>query len=409
MFEFIEDRANAAIPMISDAQSIDKATKLGDQFAKSAEAIDHDGAFPHVEFAQLHSSGLLVAPLATHLGGLCLGLIGRREGPTLPGTTFALLRVLEEVGRGNLAVGRLFEGHVNALLLIQQFGSPELQKSWAADARSGRIFGVWNTQEADGVRFGEVEPDGRVELFGSKTFASGAGFIARPIVTGARPDGLWQMAVVPMDELKPWIDDTWWRPIGMKASASHRVDFGGNRIIANECLLGQPGNYFQEPWFSGGAIRFAAVQLGGARALLDATVQTLRQFQRTEDPYQRARVGTMAIAVESGRQWLRSAAEVADRAGEGSDHALVSATITHSQMTRTAIESICQDVLRLAEQSVGSRGLIRPHPIERVGRDLTLYLRQPGPDSALAQVGQAWLEGNPAQANLDVEGLERLP
>jgi len=37
--------------------------------------------------------------------------------------------------------------------------------------------------------------------------------------------------------------------------------------------------------------------------------------------------------------------------------------------------------------------LLHPHPIERIGRDLTLYLRQPGPDAALAQVGEAWLDG----------------
>ena len=33
------------------------------------------------------------------------------------------------------------------------------------------------------------------------------------------------------------------------------------------------------------------------------------------------------------------------------------------------------------------RGLLQPHPIERIGRDLTLYLRQPAPDAALANAG----------------------
>ena len=385
------------------------AIALADRFTESADAIDHDGAFPVDEFNQLHRSGLSTSSLAVHLGGVGLGLVGDRGCRSCPGAMFTLLRVLEEIGRGNLAVGRLFEGHVNALLLIQQFAPSELQEGWAADARSGRIFGVWNTQGDDGVRFGEVASDGQVRLSGSKTFASGAGYVARPVVTGARPDGLWQMAVVPIDQLDVKIDDNWWRPLGMKASASHCVDFGGTQIVADRCFLGGPGEYFQEPWFSGGVIRFAAVQLGGARALLDATVASLRQFGRSDDPYQRSRVGQMAIAVESGRQWLRAAAEVAEKAFDPSDHALVRATITHSQMTRTAIESICQDVLRLAEQSVGSRGLIRPHPIERVGRDLTLYLRQPGPDSALAQVGQAWLEGHPAASNLDPDGLDFLP
>jgi hypothetical protein len=38
------------------------------------------------------------------------------------------------------------------------------------------------------------------------------------------------------------------------------------------------------------------------------------------------------------------------------------------------------------------RGLLRPHPVERLGRDLRLYLRQPAPDAALATAGAYVLE-----------------
>ncbi len=377
-------------PEVAPATLVERAVGLGDRFAAKAVLIDRDGAFPEEEFAQLHRSGLLAAPLEMWPSP------GSGGTAATPGPTSSLLRILEEIGRGNLAVGRLYEGHVNALLLIQQFGRPDQQAAWAADVRRGKVFGVWNTQAADGVHFGAVDATGLIELRGSKTFASGAGHVERPIITGAMPDGLWQMAVVPLDEGDAAIDRSWWQPLGMRASASYRIDLGGVRI-ARRCLLGDPGEYFREPWFSGGAIRFAAVQLGGIRALRDATVVALREFGRTDDPYQRARVGTMAIAVESGRQWLRAAGEVADRVGDDPSREVVAATITHAQMTRTAIEAIGQDVLRLAEQCVGARGLLRPHPIERIGRDLTMYLRQPGPDAALAQVGQAWLEAGPGQ------------
>jgi len=370
---------------------IEAAVILGDRFAATASETDQDGAFPGDDFVDLFRSGLLCAPLADRWGGVSLGL--NQGSATRRGTTHALLRVLEEVGRGNLAVGRLYEGHVNALLLIQQFGRDEQVEAWADDVRNGKIFGVWNTQGTDGVRFGDPDQAGLVQVDGVKTFASGAGHLARPIVTGNRTDGHWQMAVVAVDQLAVRVDTSWWRPLGMRASASHRVDFAGVRIAQDLAWLGTTGDYYREPWFSGGAIRFAAVQLGGARALLEATVDSLRQFGRCDDPYQKARVGLMAIAVESGRQWLRAAGDVADRVVDEHDRDAVGAAITHAQMTRTAIESICQDVLRLAEQSVGARGLLHPHPIERIGRDLTLYLRQPGPDAALAQVGEAWLDG----------------
>ena len=32
--------------------------------------------------------------------------------------------------------------------------------------------------------------------------------------------------------------------------------------------------------------------------------------------------------------------------------------------------------------------LLRPHPFERIHRDLTLYLRQPAPDATLVDIGK---------------------
>ena len=58
-----------------------------------------------------------------------------------------LLRVLAAIGRGNLSVGRIYEGHVNALLLIRRFGTPSQQKYFETAATGGALFGVWNTDQ----------------------------------------------------------------------------------------------------------------------------------------------------------------------------------------------------------------------------------------------------------------------
>lgn len=57
-------------------------------------------------------------------------------------------------------------------------------------------------------------------------------------------------------------------------------------------------------------------------------------------------------------------------------------------MARLAIERICLDVMEIAERSAGTRALLAPNPIERIVRNLALYLHQPAPDAALANVGQ---------------------
>ncbi|RFP65674.1 acyl-CoA dehydrogenase [Hymenobacter lapidiphilus] len=360
--------APAATPALAAAEAAALAPRL---FAQAAHS-DVEGGFPTQEFNWLREAGLLTAPLPAALGG---------SGLNEPAHTYELLSTLRHIGRGNLAVGRVYEGHTNALQLIGRFGRPAQVQHWAADARAGHLFGVWNTEAHDGVKL-EPLPDGRFRLSGSKTFGSGAGHLTRPLLTAALPDGGWQMLVLPADTQVPEYDARFWRPLGMRASASFRVDFTGLEVEPEQ-LLGAPGDYYQQPWFSGGAIRFAAVQLGGAEAIFDETRRFLRALGRTDDPYQRQRLGQLSILIASGQHWLHAAAELAARPGPDAE-----TVVAHANLVRSAIEDICLRVLPLAERCVGARGLLRPEPFERLHRDLTHYLRQPAPDAALADAGR---------------------
>jgi hypothetical protein len=66
--------------------------------------------------------------------------------------------------------------------------------------------------------------------------------------------------------------------------------------------------------------------------------------------------------------------------------------VEYANMTRTAIETICLDVMQFVTSGIGARGLLEPHPFAQRLRDLTMYLRQPAPDQALASVGRFMLE-----------------
>ena len=341
-----------------------------------AAAIDVEGAFPHAEFGWLREAGLLRAPLPPTFGGEGLG--------TAPGSTLELLETLWHIGRGNLAVGRLYEGHVNALQLIEKFAAPMQRERLYEDARAGHIFAVWNTQAADGIHL--IRDQNTVEMQGAKTFCSGAGAVTRPIVTGELEGEGWQMTVPRMETLSCAIDSSWWRPLGMRASASFKTDFSGAILKQND-LIGAPGDYYRQPMFSGGAIRFCAVQLGGAASLFEATRAFLGEAGRTDDAFQQARVGQMAVRIESGRQWLRGAAEQWET-GQSAPERMVA----YAAMMRLATEEICNEVTQMTEKSVGARGLMRPHPVERIGRDLTIYLKQPHLDEIPGRVGRYALE-----------------
>lgn len=364
---------------------LQKAKQIADYAADRASELDRQAVFPSEEFKQIATEGLLAAPLSNRLGGLGLGF--------KTGNTTELLMLLKEIGRGNLAVGRVYEGHVNALQLIQTFGTPEQIEAYAADARDReKIFGVWNAEAADGVKILPLD-NGKYLLQGSKTFASGCGYVERPFVNGVLPDGSWQMCIVPMDEVETVVDRDWWQPPGMKATVSYKVDFTGVELDRN-CSIGNPGDYLRQPWLSAGVIRFAAVQLGGAEALFNATRQYLQELNRTNHVNQQERLGKMAIAIESGNLWLCSAAQMVDRYSPifGGYPDLPNPEsfqlVAYANMVRTAIEQICMDVIQLSQRSIGTLGLLPPHPMERIIRDLSLYLRQPAYDVAIAKIGE---------------------
>jgi alkylation response protein AidB-like acyl-CoA dehydrogenase len=365
--------------------SLTKAAEIAQHCSTHASTIDQHGAFPVREFELIAEAGLLAVPLLPQWGGLGLGIDAS--------LMYELLLLLRLMGWGNLSVGRIFEGHVNALQLIQTFGTVEQIEQYAENARDRQqIFGVWNAEANDGVKIIPLGTN-QFRLEGSKTFCSGAGYVQRPFVNGVMNEK-WQMCVVPLERVKTKADKSWWQPSGMRATASYKIDFSGVELTA-ESLIGQPGDYQRQPWLSGGAIRFAAVQLGGAEALMDATHQYLQALERTDDPFQSSRMGQMAIALESGKLWLKGASDLIadyDSIFGGEPHQPQSVQkadrlVNYVNMARTAIEQICMDVIQLCERSVGTRGLMPPHSMDRIIRDLKLYLRQPGFDATLQSTG----------------------
>ena len=79
-----------------------------------------------------------------------------------------LLRLLYDVGRSDVPLGRIFEGHVDALQIISRYGSAEQKQRAEAAARDGGAFGVWNADQS-----GEPLAYDQAFLTGAKAFASG--------------------------------------------------------------------------------------------------------------------------------------------------------------------------------------------------------------------------------------------
>lgn len=356
-------------PPDGEEAPLERLRSLLPAIAARAAALDEDGAFPEEDVAALAAAGLLLAPLPVGEGGAGWG--------TAPDGAAPLSAALRLVGRASLPLGRLFEGHVNAVRLVLRRGSAAQAQRAARDLRAGRLFGVWNTDPPGGEA--PLTLEGGV-LQGRKVLCSGAGHVARALVTArdpaAPPGAPARMVLVPLGRGER-ADLSGWTAQGMRASATGAVDFFGLPVDPSD-LIGQPGDYLAEPDFSAGAWRFAAVQCGGAEAVLGALRDHLSRTGRGADPHQVARLGQAAIATETARLWVEAAAARAEAPGAGPD------AVAQVGLARLAVERAALDVLELAQRSVGLQAFMRPNPLERVMRDLATYLRQPAPDRVLA-------------------------
>ncbi len=299
--------------------------------------------------------------------------------PTSSDEYLAMLRVLYEVGRVDLPLARLLEGHVDAVQIVQRLGNERQSASLREKVADGKILGVWNAALTGTplVLYGN-------QLQGAKSFASGAGILDFALVTAERTEGSdisAQLVLMDLIAAPPRIDQTWWNVTGMQRSQTHQVQWDKTKIQA-DALLGKPGSYADEPWFSGGALRFVAVQAGAVAGIFDQTQHHLEATGRLDDPFQKVRLGELFNLADSA---AGKVSRTARRWFEETDQA----RLTRVAAARTHVLAVALEAMTLARAAVGVKSMFNVHPLAALLTDLDVYLRQPAPDAARLLAGSA--------------------
>jgi alkylation response protein AidB-like acyl-CoA dehydrogenase len=180
-------------------------------------------------------------------------------------------------------------------------------------------------------------------------------------------------------------DLTGWQAQGMRSTATGSIALSGLQI-GSQHLVGSPGDFMRQPQFSGGAWRFCAAHLGAMERLVDLFREHLVTRNRGQDPYQLQRLAQSAAATKTARFWIEEAAR---RLSTNTNEPM--AVVAFANFTRMVTERCALDVIETVQRGVGLTSFIRPHPIERICRDLSTYLRQPVPDLAMSDAARALL------------------
>lgn len=355
----------------SSSPLVVQARLVGDAAAADSDSIDQDGAFPVAAIALLHRAGLLHAPFPASRGGDGLGI----------GDPNRLRAVLVTLGRGNLALGRLYEGHVNAVSLVTRYGTPANLKLLEREADAGRPSGVW--MAGDALRLEASAAAATHVLKGNKILCSGAGYVRRPLVAADHAGA--SVMVIP-EVADDRADISGWTAHGMRATATGHVDFN-DVVVGVDEIVGRPGDYLRSPYFRGGAWRVIAVQLGGLQAVFHLYKTQLAESPYCDHPIQLARFGEAAIAMETARLWVRQASLEAE--GPAVDCDAVDAYV---DLARNAFEMAALRLIALTQKAIGLKAFMRPNPMERIIRDLTTYMRQPALDLSLSSAAAFHLD-----------------
>ncbi len=297
----------------------------------------------------------------------------------------AELDLVRRVARADGSVGRIFDGHLNAVERIAVQAPEPLRDAELDGFAAGTLrAGVWGGDPVPG----EGDPatvattaDGPV-LRGVKTFCSGAGGLHRALViaraeSGGPPVSVW---IDLTDERSVQIDESWYRAHGLRASVSHRVVFRDAPVLAQ---LGGPGAIADQPWFARDALRTAATWIGMADTAVQGALGELAE-RPSRSEVEALAAGRILTAQRTLEVWLQAAAEAMDAADENLDQVAL-----HG---RAAIFDACRTLLDEAARACGSRPFAKAHALDRARRDLELFLLQHRLDPMLARAGAAALE-----------------
>jgi alkylation response protein AidB-like acyl-CoA dehydrogenase len=297
------------------------------------------------------------------------------DSPDIPlpgsGATWRRFSKLAEQASRDLSLGRLSEGHADAIAILAEAGMKPID---------GATYGVWASKSARAATVAE-RVSGGWRLSGSKEFCSGSRLVERALVTAATGEGTLLFDVEVSEHTSSVAPDSW-PATGMAASMSETLAFAGD--VGDEFVVGPVEFYVARPGFWFGAVGVAACWFGGAVGLVNELVTWL-----PTEPSEHVLVdlGECVGALESMRDVLMHAADSIDADPEDQGcqarfHALVARQVVHDGALK---------VLERIASAGGARPLCHDADQSRRAADLYIYLSQHHGGADAAELGRGLL------------------
>lgn len=299
--------------IVSDAEAIETARRLGARFAEQDARRDEGRILPHDLVEELSGSGLMAITVPKEHGGAGV-------------TTRTLGEVFTELSAGDSSLGQIPQNHFFFVNVLAHAGTREQRKFFYAEVLGGKRFGnalsERGTKTVKDYAIGfEPQPDGSWILDGVKYYCTGSVFAHWIPVYANDPQGRTHAAWVRADHPGVTVIDDW-NGMGQRTTGSGTVRFAAVNVPGEHVVPVYTIFDRGEAFGAFGQYMHACVDMGIAVAALRDGKRLIRDLARPwweaeveragDEPSVVEQFGELALRVRAARALVREAGEALD-------------------------------------------------------------------------------------------------
>lgn len=356
----------------SDAEALEIAHALAEQFKSNAVQRDAQRILPFQEIETYSQSGLWAITVPKQYGGAEV-------------SSLTVAKIIALMSGVDGSIGQIPQNHFYALEMLRNTGTEQQKQKLYAEVLKGARFGnalaEFKTKNATQKQTAITPTEHGFVVNGEKFYCTGSLFAHRiPTLVKDHENREFLAFIARESEGLELIDD--WSGFGQRTTGSGTVKFNNVQVAAEDIIPFDTA--FSQATLVGpfAQIMHAAIETGIARAAFEETLHRVRQArpwidsgvdQATADPLILFELGRIVADVRASEVLLKQAARSIDAAKpQPTAHNIAKASLDVAKVRAHSTETALKASSKLIELA-GSRGSQREDGLDRFWRNARVH------------------------------------
>ena len=356
----------------SDAEALEIAHALAEQFKSNAVQRDAQRILPFQEIEAYSQSGLWAITVPKQYGGAEV-------------SSLTVAKIIALMSGVDGSIGQIPQNHFYALEVLRNTGTEQQKQKLYAEVLKGARFGnalaEFKTKNATQKQTAITPTEHGFVVNGEKFYCTGSLFAHRiPTLVKDHENREFLAFITRESEGLELIDD--WSGFGQRTTGSGTVKFNNVQVAAEDIIPFDTA--FSQATLVGpfAQIMHAAIETGIARAAFEETLHRVRQArpwidsgvdQATADPLILFELGRIVADVRASEVLLKQAARSIDAAKpQPTAHNIAKASLDVAKVRAHSTETALKASSKLIELA-GSRGSQREDGLDRFWRNARVH------------------------------------